>query len=238
MGLANSLLPLLLASGVLLAEEVASGFDHTEAGRYPAHWWKAVAESEKAWWEILPQTAESGEVILSKRNELGLLSNFAATPFEFRGQTYASLEGLWQSMKYPEGPGDPRAQAAGHFDLAWPHSRREVAGMVAFEANTAGQAADQIMRIIGIDWVSFEGEQIRFMGADQQRHYAIIEAATWAKVRQNPEVEKILLSTGDLVLKPDHTTEEKHPPPAWRYYDIYMKIRGELARQQGGRESP
>src|SRR5260221_974694 len=39
-----------------------------------------------------------------KRNELGLLSNFAPTPFTFRGQRYASLEGFWQMMLYPEGP--------------------------------------------------------------------------------------------------------------------------------------
>jgi hypothetical protein len=33
----------------------------------------------------VPQEAGPGEVILSKRDELGLLSNFAATPFEFHG---------------------------------------------------------------------------------------------------------------------------------------------------------
>jgi len=36
-------------------------------------------------------------------NELGLLSNFAPTPFVFHGQRYASVEGFWQMMKYPEG---------------------------------------------------------------------------------------------------------------------------------------
>ena len=55
-------------------------------------------------WEILPQAAKPGEVILSKRNELGLLSNFAPTPFTFRGQSYASLEGFWQTTLYPETP--------------------------------------------------------------------------------------------------------------------------------------
>ena len=82
--------------------------DRTEGGRYPAHWWAPAVEDEKEWWEILPQAAGPGEVILSKRNELGILSNFAPTPFTFRGERYASLEGLWQCMKYPEGPDDPR----------------------------------------------------------------------------------------------------------------------------------
>ncbi len=69
---------------------------------YPAHWWTPVSTNGAPSWEILPQEAGPGEVILSKRNELGLLSNFAATPFTFRGKHYASLEGFWQMMKYPE----------------------------------------------------------------------------------------------------------------------------------------
>src|SRR5262249_55044696 len=53
---------------------------------YPAHWWTPVPTNGAPAWEILPQAAGPGEVILSKRNELGLLSNFAATPFTFRGK--------------------------------------------------------------------------------------------------------------------------------------------------------
>ncbi|MFQ5349049.1 MAG: NADAR family protein [Thermoanaerobaculia bacterium] len=222
--------PALLLTALCLAPHAAgTEVDRTEGGRYPARWWQPVAESEKAWWEILPQSAGPGEVILSKRNELGLLSNFAATPFAFRGRRYASLEGLWQSMKYPEGPDDPRAR---HPGVEWPHSRAEVATMVAFEAKTAGDRAEKQMRAMGIDWVSFAGERLRYRGADQARFYEIIEAATRAKIRQNPEVREVLLATGDLVLRPDHVTEE-NAPVAWRYYEIYMKLRGELAATTG-----
>src|SRR5689334_1921367 len=77
---------------------------------YPAQWWAAVPTNGAPGWEIFPKDAGPGEVILSKRNELGLLSNFAATPFEFRGKHYASVEGFWQMMKYPESPNDPRAK--------------------------------------------------------------------------------------------------------------------------------
>src|SRR5207248_9716621 len=80
---------------------------------YPAYWWTPVPKEGAPAWEILPQEAKPGEVILSKRNELGLLSNFAATPFDFRGKRYASLEGFWQMMKYPEGPKDPRVTFPG-----------------------------------------------------------------------------------------------------------------------------
>ena len=76
--------------------------------KYPAHWWTPVPEANKPDWEILPQSAKPGEVILSKRHELGILSNFAATPFTLHGKRYASVEGFWQMMLYPEGPDDPR----------------------------------------------------------------------------------------------------------------------------------
>jgi predicted NAD-dependent protein-ADP-ribosyltransferase YbiA (DUF1768 family) len=222
------LIGLLLAAGCSANPTLESAVDRTEGGRYPAHWWEEVAESDAAWWEILPQAAGHGEVILSKRNELGLLSNFASTPFVFRGVRYASLEGLWQSMKYPESSDDPRAH---HPGVDWEHSREEVAGMVAFEAHDAGEKAEKNMRVMGIDWVTFEGETIRFKGPGQGRHYEIIEAATRAKVHQNPRVREVVLATGELTLRPDHLTDED-APPAWRYFDIYMKIRRELSRRE------
>src|SRR5262252_2841843 len=67
---------------------------------YPAHWWTPIDDPKKPDWEIMPQEAGAGEVILSKRHELGVLSNFAPTPFLFHGQRYESLEGFWQMMKY------------------------------------------------------------------------------------------------------------------------------------------
>jgi hypothetical protein len=70
--------------------------------RYPAHWWTPINDPKKPDWEILPQEAGPGEVILSKRNELGILSNFAPTPFVFHSKHYASLEGFWQAMLYPK----------------------------------------------------------------------------------------------------------------------------------------
>src|SRR6186997_634659 len=80
------------------------------SAQYPAHWFAPVPNQGAPAWEILPQEAKPGEVILSKRNELGLLSNFAATPFEYRGKRYASVEGFWQMMLYPEGADDERAK--------------------------------------------------------------------------------------------------------------------------------
>jgi predicted NAD-dependent protein-ADP-ribosyltransferase YbiA (DUF1768 family) len=179
-------------------------------------------------WEILPQEAGPGEVILSKRNELGLLSNFAATPFTFHDQCYASLEGFWQMMKYPEGPGDPRAIFPG---LRWPSTRQQVAQLTGFEAKRAGTLGDENMRKMGITWVTFEGRQFEYRPAVPGEHYRLIEAATREKVRQNAEVRKVLLATGNLTLRPDHH-QEPNAPAAWHYYDILMQIRTELQRER------
>jgi predicted NAD-dependent protein-ADP-ribosyltransferase YbiA (DUF1768 family) len=179
-------------------------------------------------WEILPQEAGPGEVILSKRNELGLLSNFAATPFTFHGQRYASLEGFWQMMKYPEGPDDPRLTFPG---LHWSLTRQQVAQLTAFEAKRAGTAGEENMRKMGITWVTFEGKRFEYKPDVPGEHYGLIVAATREKVRQNPEVKRVLLATGNLVLKPDHH-QEPNSPAAWRYYDILMEIRAELQHQR------
>ena len=195
--------------------------------RYPAHWFEPVPKAGAPDWEILPQEARPGEVIVSKRNELGLLSNFAATPFDFRGKRYASLEGFWQMMLYPEGPGDPRASVPG---LTWAHTRDEVAQMTAFEAKAAGAAAEQNMARMAIDWVSFEGRRFPYRPERPGEHFALIAAAMREKVRQNPDVKTILLSTGDLVLKPDHHGEA-NAPAAWHYCDILTEIRAELRRR-------
>src|SRR5688500_5457149 len=69
---------------------------------YPALWWQFVDPTNAPKWEILPQAAAYNEVIVSKRHEFGILSNFAATPIVFRSKKYASIEGLWQATKYPE----------------------------------------------------------------------------------------------------------------------------------------
>jgi predicted NAD-dependent protein-ADP-ribosyltransferase YbiA (DUF1768 family) len=194
------------------------------AQQYPAHWWTPVPEANKPDWEILPQAAKPGEVILSKRNELGILSNFAATPFTLYGKRYASVEGFWQMMLYPEGPDDPRAKFPG---ITWPHTREEVSQMTAFVAKDAGDIGEKNMHKMGIDWVTFDGKRMKYWSMEKGEHYRIIVAAMRAKLEQNPKVKEILLSTGSLVLRPDHY-QEKDPPAEWRYFQIWMDLRSEL----------
>jgi hypothetical protein len=57
----------------------------------------------------------------------------------------------------------------------------------------------------------------------------LIEEAMRAKLAQNPKVRQVLLSTGNLILLPDHF-QEANAPPEWAYFKIWMNIRSELQR--------
>jgi len=221
-GGASLLLAVVILGGVA-AVPCARADDRAD---FPAHWWTPVPREGAPQWEILPQEAGPGEVILSKRHELGLLSNFAPTPFTFRGRRYASLEGFWQMMLYPESENDPRAKYPG---LEWQYSREQVAGMTSFEAKKAGDLAEANMRKMNIDWVSFEGRHFVYRSPKPGEHYRLIVAATREKVKQNAEVRRVLLATGDLVLRPDHH-QEPDAPPEWRYFEILTQIRADLRK--------
>jgi len=201
-----------------------------DAPQYPARWWTSISDPNKPDWEILPQEAKPGEVILSKRNELGILSNFAPTPFTLYGKRYASVEGFWQMMFYPENSNDPRAQFPG---IVWPHTREEVGQMTAFDAKNAGAIGEENMKKMGLDWVTFDGQRMQYWSMKKGQHYRIILEAMRAKLEQNPKVKEILLSTGHLILRPDHYQEE-NPPAEWRYFDIWMDLRSELLKATPG----
>lgn len=211
-------------------KQIVGNSDHsaTKEPRYPAIWFAPVVDPNTPDWEILPQEAGPGEVILSKRNELGLLSNFAPTPFVFYERKYASLEGFWQMMLYPEGPNDSRGKFPG---IEWEFTREQVSQMTAFDAKAAGTLAEENMAKMGIDWATFEGKRFPYRSAKPGVHYRLIVEATRAKVDQNPDVKRVLLATGDLILKPDHHGEP-NPPPEWKYYEILTHIRTELQKQQ------
>jgi len=84
------------------------------------------------------------------------------------------------------------------------------------------------MKQMGINWVTFESKRFAYRSRKLSLHYKLIVEASWAKLRQNAEVKRVLQSTGDLVLKPDHY-EEQNAPPEWRYYEIWMQIRKQLS---------
>jgi len=231
----SRLIRVLCGLAIALCAETASADSSALAPvprdpRYPSQWWTPVPKEGAPAWEILPQEAGPGEVILSKRNELGLLSNFAPTPFRFHGQRYASLEGFWQMMKYPENAADARARFPG---LGWKYTREQVSQLTGFDAKHAGDLASENMNRMGITWVTFEGQRMEYKPRTPGDHYRLIVEATREKVRQNPEVQKVLLATGNLVLKPDHR-QDPDAPAAWRYCEILMAIRAELQKAGPG----
>jgi predicted NAD-dependent protein-ADP-ribosyltransferase YbiA (DUF1768 family) len=127
-------------------------------------------------------------------------------------------------MKFPESAQDPRANVAG---VTWPHTREQVAKMVAFEAKDAGKFGSEVMKKMNINWVTYLGKQLEYRTSEKGEHYNLIIRAMWAKLEANPEVKRILLQTGDLVLKPDHK-QESDASPAWKYNEIWMDIRSTL----------
>jgi predicted NAD-dependent protein-ADP-ribosyltransferase YbiA (DUF1768 family) len=204
----------------------APGLADQAKAQYPAAWWQSFPRSQAASWEILPQDAGPGEVILSKRTELGIFSNFAAVSFELDGEVYQSVEGFWQMLKYPEGPDDERARFAG---IEWKYSRDQLSKMTAFEAKAAGDLASANMKKMGINWVSYRGQRLDYRVQTKGAHYQLIRRAMLAKLQQNNTVESLLRQTGDLKLMPDHNQGDD-PPPAWRYYEIWMEFRKEMLK--------
>lgn len=191
--------------------------------KYPGYWWQKVSDAEKPSWEISPDKASSGAVVLSKRNELGAFSNFAHTPFYLDGMTYTSIEGFWQMMKYPDSKleNDPRSKKI------YQYTRLQVSQMYGFQAKRAGDLASKIES----GWVSYLGQKFNYKdkGEGQKFHYKLIEAATRAKINQHSNLKDLLVKTKGLRLEPDHL-QGSQPPPSYQYYQILMKIRDELTK--------
>jgi hypothetical protein len=98
--------------------------------------------------------------------------------------------------------------------------------MADFESKKAGDQANEIMKKLGIKWVTYKGQKIEYKGKDQATHYEIIYRASVAKIEQNPRIKELLMQTKGLTFMLDHK-QEPTSPPAYRTDQIYMKIRDE-----------
>lgn len=213
----KNLLLLIISSFICLS---------ASAGDYPTTWWPYVDEQTAPGWEVLPQSAKPGEVILSKRTELGAFSNLAYTPFNLDGINYASIEGLWQGMKYP----DKNLDHDVRFDSPkWKYSREEVNQLSSWESKSAGNLANQIYVENHFQTVNYLNHQFIYTDGKEgsQFHLELITRAIKAKVVQNPELLKLLIQTKGLKLRPDHLMSEL-ALPSFKYHEILMKIRDEL----------
>lgn len=195
------------------------------AGDYPTDWWMEVPRDQGNRWETLPQDAKLGEVILSKRTELGIFSNLGAAEFRYKGIDFASVEGLWQMLKYP----DPADNNDPRHKLKYPYTREEVARLSMWDSKRAGDIANEINKTAGIKFVSFRGKRFEYkdMAEGSQFHYKLIRGAMEAKIIQNQNIKDLLLKTRGLILVPDHKIKSSKPP-AYKYHEIYMDIRSNL----------
>lgn len=212
--------------GIAIApqRDIVTGRDFGASQGYPLEWWESLPEGTKESWEIGPDEAKPGEVILSKRTELGILSNFAETPFVMDGKSYASLEGFWQATKFP----DPELPQDVRFELpGWPTTRAAVEKMVGREAKKAGSAASKILEANQIDWVSYRGIAMTYREPGEGLFYQLIRRAMIEKAKQNLKVREVLIRTKNLRLKPDHD-QGPNPPKAWLYHEIWMEIRSTI----------
>ncbi len=220
----NKIFCIVFLASVLACTQKQKAINQTTEN-YPTVWWQGIPPSQKKSWEISPDSVAPPKVILSKRNQLGLLSNFAATPFVLDGKTYASVEGFWQATKYPESQDDPRFKWAD-----WPHRRQEVEKMTAFEAKRAGGLASQLMQKNQWPWVTYQNKKMLYRDPKKGPFYNLVKRAMTAKMEQNPSVQKVLCSTGSLQLLPDHD-QGVDPPPAWQYHKIWQDLRSQHCRQ-------
>ena len=189
---------------------------------YPQSWWKYIPREDASSWEILPQDANDGEVVLSKRTELGVFSNLAYSPFYYDGDNYNSIEGFWQMMKYPENVNDRR------FDFGYEMTRGHVAMLWGFDAKNAGKEANRIMQEHEFSLISYNGEFFDYKDYSfgSENHYRLIFEATKAKIEQNEHLRLLLRKTKGLILIPDHRQGNK--PKSYYYHEILMKIRDQL----------
>jgi hypothetical protein len=196
---------------------------------FPGNWWKYVPRDQARSWEILPQDAKDGEVILSKRTELGIFSNLSYSIFIFQNIKYSSIEGLWQSMKYPDRSdlSDPR-----HRIISWEYTRSEVRELFGWDSKKAGDMANTIMKKNNIKWVSHNQERFDYKDLKNGsiKHYEIIYGAIREKIFQNQSIKNLLLQTKCLKLMPDHRIKELSPP-SYKYHEILMKIRSILQKE-------
>lgn len=138
---------------------------------------------------------------LSPNAAVRLISNFAQTPFELHGRQYASVEGFWQGLRWPD---DAR--------------RREIAQLHGGRARQARDGAPDHAVI------EYNGQSIRFGTAD---HFDLMELACRAKFEQHEDARLALISTGERPLTHKMRRDSRSIPGAIMA-EIWMKIRREL----------
>lgn len=138
-----------------------------------------------------------------------LLSNLAPAPFTLDGRRYASVEGFWQGLKFPD------------------QTRRdEIARLDGLPSKKIGDEAPKS------ETFAYEGATVR-VGSPE--HHGLMYCAIRAKLEQNPEILKLLVETGTrpIVHRPMKKDGTPYPDsvtvPEAVFSAMLMKLREELA---------
>ncbi len=134
------------------------------------------------------------------------MSNLAAAAFVFDGRPYASIEGFWQGLKFPDAA-----------------DRARVAALHGLAAKEAGDAAPP-----AADFV-YEGERIA-MGSPA--HHRLMELACLAKFTQDAAACAALLATGQREIT--HVLpQDSRNIPGVVMAAIWMRVRDRLREAPG-----
>ena len=139
------------------------------------------------------------------------LSNLDYAPFVLHGRTYASIEGFWQGLKFPEGS----------------EMRASVAAMSGLPSKKIGDSAEKSSTF------EYLGQTYRVGSAE---HQLLMKAALRAKFSQNPDCLQLLLATGNAeiihepVMKDGTPYPDSTTIPAAVFSRFLMEIRDELRK--------
>jgi predicted NAD-dependent protein-ADP-ribosyltransferase YbiA (DUF1768 family) len=142
-----------------------------------------------------------------------VLSNFARTPFVLDGRHYNSVEGFWQSLKFPR-----------------ESDRMRIGLLSGSEAKKAGRDAPKR------DTFIYQGQEIN-VGSPE--HHRLMRRALRMKFRFNPVALKLLLETGEEEITHILKDREGNPLPDSKsipnvvFAKMLMELRSEYQKVFG-----
>jgi predicted NAD-dependent protein-ADP-ribosyltransferase YbiA (DUF1768 family) len=152
------------------------------------------------------QGAEPLNIVYDKTPApFNLISNLAPTPFVMDGAHYASVEGFWQGLKFPD---DNDRTRIGELDR---HSARK-----------SGEKAKKVESIV------YGGRDIRVGTYD---HWQLMERACRAKFLQHEPARRALIDTGTRLLT-HKVARDSRTIPGVIMADIWMRLRDDIAQDR------
>lgn len=137
------------------------------------------------------------------------ISNLAATPFLLDGEVYGSVEGFWQSLKFPD-----------------EKDRRRVGALDGGRAKKNGDTAPPA----GLTF-DYQGQTIV---TGTHGHWTLMKRACLAKFEQDERARRALMATGERPLT-HRVPKDSRTIPGVIMADIWMRVRA-ILRGAGGME--